>query len=519
MMQQTTSLSTNAKPLVLCILDGWGIAAPGPFNAISNSQTPHWDLLQATALTTSLACSGEAVGLPAGQMGNSEVGHMAIGCGRVLLQDLPRIDHAIASGELAQNNLIQQAKAAGQPVHLAGMLSDGGVHSHIAHILALIAILAPLPIYLHLFLDGRDTAPNSARQFLTMLQNCLTQYPQAQIASIGGRFYAMDRDQRYARTELMYAAMVGGEHGGARVVAQWEEAFVDSKGNDLSDEFVEPVVLQGYAGVQAGQTLLFANFRADRVRQLLAALVMPDFIGFARGNAPKWGMALSMMSYAEYFAPYVQPLFAQENVKASLGELLASHGLRQLRVAETEKYAHVTFFFSGGREQPFAGEERVLIPSPAVRTYDEQPAMSAEAITDKVVAAITAHSHEVIIINYANADMVGHSGNFAATCQAVEAIDQCLGRVMAAIEAQGGVLLVTADHGNAEQMIDNAGEHPHTAHTLNLVPLVIKAASYPQTDYRLQEGGLIDIAPTILAILGMEQPLVMGGKNLLHKVG
>jgi 2,3-bisphosphoglycerate-independent phosphoglycerate mutase len=509
--------SATPRPLVLCILDGWGHRTERADNGILQAKTPHWTRLMATSPHALLQASELFVGLPQGQMGNSEVGHMNIGAGRVVLQDLPRIDRAVEDGLLARNErlgaFIAKMKASGGTVHLMGLLSPGGVHSHQDHMAALAAICtkAGLPVAIHAFLDGRDTPPRSAKDYLTKFLADIGGQRGARIATVSGRYYAMDRDKRWDRVEKAYAALVEakGEPAGDPLAAV-EQSYVAGQG----DEFVLPTVVEGYDGMTDGDGILSANFRADRVREILGALLDPGFSGFTRPRLVRFAAAAGMTEYSTELNAFLSTLFPPENLTDTFGEVVSRADLTQLRIAETEKYAHVTFFFNGGREEPFPGEERILVPSPKVATYDLKPEMSAFEVTDKLVEVIAAERFDVIVLNYANTDMVGHSGDLAAAIKAVEAVDQCLGRVMAALEPVGGAMLITADHGNAEMMRDPATGQPHTAHTLNPVPIVL--FNPPPGIEGLSDGRLADIAPTLLAILGLEQPAAMTGRSLLR---
>jgi 2,3-bisphosphoglycerate-independent phosphoglycerate mutase len=501
------------RPVVLCILDGWGHARAGACNAVTLAKAPTWHRWMAEAPHGLIDASELAVGLPAGQMGNSEVGHMNIGAGRVVMQDLPRIDAAIDSGDLARNprllDYIARLKASGGRCHLLGLLSPGGVHSHQHHmaVLAKLIAAAGIEVLVHAFLDGRDTPPQSALEYLAAFAG---EAPEIAFATVGGRYYAMDRDKRWDRLALAYANLVAG--AGRR--APTPKAAVEAAyARGENDEFVSPTAIAGYAGMRDGDGILMANFRADRVRQLLAALLDPDFAGFVRQHRPAFAAALGMGEYAAPLNRFHAALFASDELRDTLGELVSKAGKCQLRIAETEKYAHVTFFFNGGEEKVFPGEERILVPSPHVATYDLQPEMSAYEMTDKLVAAIAGGSFDFIVVNFANTDMVGHSGKLAPAIAAVEAVDLCLGRLEKAVAAAGGALLVTADHGNAEMMCDPLTGGPHTAHTLNRVPLVL--ANAPAGVTGISDGRLADIAPTVLALMGMKQPASMTGHNLL----
>jgi 2,3-bisphosphoglycerate-independent phosphoglycerate mutase len=501
------------RPVLLCILDGWGHAAPGACNAVTLAKAPTWHRWMAEAPHALIDASELHVGLPEGQMGNSEVGHMNIGAGRVVMQDLPRIEAAIRSGALARNpallDFIAKLKTAGGRCHLLGLLSPGGVHSHQDHMAALANILrgAGIEVLVHAFLDGRDTPPRSAGPYLAAFAAAA---PGARFATLGGRYYAMDRDRRWERLALAYANLVEGQ--GLRG-PDAEAALNEAYGRGESDEFVLPTAIGGYAGMVNGDGLLMANFRADRVRQLLAALIDPDFEGFPRSRRPQLSAALGMASYSTDLDRFHGVMFPAEELTDTLGELLSRLGKRQLRIAETEKYAHVTFFFNGGEERQFPGEERILVPSPKVATYDLQPEMSAFEVTDKLAAAIDSGRFDFAVVNYANTDMVGHSGKLAPAIAAVEAVDACLARLETAIRRAGGAMLVTADHGNAEMMCDPLTGGPHTAHTLNRVPLVLVNA--PAGVGELEDGELADIAPTLLALMGLAQPAAMTGHSLL----
>ena len=501
---------TRPKPVVLCILDGWGDAPDSESNAIARARTPHWDRMQAECPRARLDASEHHVGLPDGQMGNSEVGHMNLGAGRVVLQDLPRIDAAIADGSLARHPdlvaFIERLRDSGGTAHIAGLMSPGGVHSHQDQIAALARYLgeAGIPVCVHALLDGRDTPPSSAREYLS---DFAAASGDARIATVCGRYFAMDRDKRWDRVERAYRLWVDGEGDRADDPQQAVQRAYDG---GTTDEFVEPTVIGDYAGMQDGDGLLMANFRADRAREILTALLDPGFDGFARTRRIEFGAALGLIEYADALNPFIPALFPAVDLEDVFGALLAAAGCRQLRIAETEKYAHVTFFFNGGREQVFDGEERILVPSPDVPTYDLKPEMSAVEVTDKLVEAVASGRFDFILVNYANTDMVGHTGNFDAAVKAVEAVDACLGRLRDAVSDAGGALLVTADHGNAEMMTDARAGTPHTAHTRNLVPVVLAGASGT-----LRDGRLADVAPTLLTLLNLPQPDAMGGQSLL----
>ncbi len=507
------------KPLVLAILDGWGEQPAGPDNAIALANTPCFDALKRDYPNTLINASELHVGLPEGQMGNSEVGHMNIGAGRVVMQDLPRIDAAINSGELAKNpallNYIAALKKTGGTCHVFGLLSDGGVHSHIDHFVYLANTVAGagVNVAIHACLDGRDTPPQSALGYLTTLESNLK--PGVTIATISGRYFGMDRDKRYERVEKAYDAMVGASATRFASAKAYVEA---SYASGTNDEFVLPGAAQDYTGMKDSDGLLCINFRADRVRQMLGALLDKNFHGFSRKRGVKFAATLGMCSYSEALDPLIPALFQPQALTDIFGEIIARNGLTQLRIAETEKYAHVTFFFNGGREEPFTGEERILIQSPKVATYDLKPEMSAYEVTDALEKAIGEERFDVIIVNYANTDMVGHSGDLQAAMKAVEAVDQCLARLSKAVLAKNGAMLITADHGNAECMYDHDTKQPHTAHTLHLVPAILVANELKGTRMQAYEGKLADVAPTLLDILDLPIPAVMSGQSLLRFV-
>jgi 2,3-bisphosphoglycerate-independent phosphoglycerate mutase len=504
--------SNHYKPVILAILDGWGHSANGANNAVALAKTPTMDMLGREFPNGLINASELHVGLPIGQMGNSEVGHMNIGSGRVVMQDLPRIDASIADGTLARNpqlqNFMAKVKKTTGIVHLMGLLSDGGVHSHQNHIVALADILAEngLQVKLHLFLDGRDTPPKSALGYVSNLEKSIEGINNISIATVSGRYYAMDRDNRWDRVQKPYDAMVLAQGEQAKNAI---DAVTKSYETGKNDEFVLPTVIADYAGMNNSDGLLMANFRADRVREILTLLLEKPVI--------KFSATLGMTEYSEKLTPLIPALFPSESLTNILGEIVANAGLKQLRIAETEKYAHVTFFFNGGREQEFAGEERILVPSPNVATYDLKPEMSAPEVTEKLLEAITNEKFDFIMVNYANTDMVGHTGDIQAAIKAVETVDNCLGKLVDAALAKGGALVVTADHGNAEQMFDDETKQPHTAHTLNLVPLIIAAENLRGRKIQINNRVLGDIAPTILEFLNLPQPIEMTGKSLLRE--
>jgi len=504
------------RPVVLCVLDGWGHRAECEDNAICQARTPVFDRWLKTWPHGLLNASELAVGLPSGQMGNSEVGHMNLGAGRVVMQDLPRIDQAVADGSLARNpalaDFIAALKASGGTCHLMGLLSPGGVHSHQDHIAALARIVAGagVRVAVHAFLDGRDPPPRSAPEYLRRFQADIAGAAPAAIATVCGRYYAMDRDKRWERVEAAWRALVAADCARAADAVRAVEA---SHAAGITDEFVKPAAIGAYAGMNDGDGVLMANFRADRAREILSALLDPAFDGFKRPRAVRFAAALGMVEYSAALNRLLGVLFPAARLANGLGEVVAKAGLRQLRIAETEKYAHVTFFFNGGEEAVFAGEERILVPSPKVATYDLKPEMAAFEVTDRLVEAIASGRFDLIVVNYANTDMVGHTGDLAAAIKAVEAVDRCLGRVEEAVRAAGGLMLVTADHGNAEMMHDPATGQAHTAHTMNLVPAILVNA--PPGVARLADGRLADVAPTLLELMGLERPAEMTGASLI----
>jgi 2,3-bisphosphoglycerate-independent phosphoglycerate mutase len=506
------------KPLVLLILDGFGWSTNEENNAIAMARTPNWDKLQQQGAFSLISCSGPVVGLPGGQMGNSEVGHLHIGAGRFLPQELSRVDGEITSGEFFSNPVlcmaVDQAMEKGNALHVLGLLSPGGVHSHERQIMAMVELAAKRglkKIYVHAFLDGRDVPPKSAASSIELLEAEFTQLGVGKIASIAGRFYAMDRDNRWDRVEKAYNQLIKGE--AEFKVDNAMQGLEDAYRRNETDEFVSPTIVldeqQQAISIGNEDSVVFMNFRADRAREISRAITEKDFTEFERGHPAHTGVFATLTQYHEDFDyPVAYPPF---EVKNGLGEVLSKLGLKQLRLSETEKYAHVTFFMNGGVEKAYPGEDRILIPSPKVKTYDLQPEMSAPEVTDKLVAAINEKKYDVIICNYANCDMVGHTGNLDAAVKAVEAVDEALGRLVPALQDAGGQMLLTADHGNIEKMVDEETGQPHTAHTTNKVPLVYFGGSK-----KLAEGGgLADLAPTMLEILGMEKPAEMTGRSLL----
>ena len=503
----------STKPVALVILDGFGWNDSPENNAVAQANLPNFDRLWATSPHAFLRTSGLAVGLPEGQMGNSEVGHLNIGAGRVVMQELPRIDTAIADGSLAKNpallSLIATLKQTGGTAHLMGLLSPGGVHSHQDQAVALAKILhgAGIPVTAHAWMDGRDTPPQSGAGYLAKFEAAIKGH--AQIGTVCGRYYAMDRDKRWERVQRAYDLIVAtkGAH-----FATAAEAVQAGYAAGTTDEFLLPASIGAYAGMKEGDGILSFNFRADRVREILTALLDPAFTSFPT-TTPKLSAALGMTAYSDALAPFMQTLFLPERMDDLLGEVVSNKGLKQIRMAETEKYPHVTYFFNGGREEPYPGEDRILVPSPKVATYDLQPEMSAAELAAKAVAAINERKYDLIVLNFANPDMVGHSGILSAAIKAVEAVDAGLGIIADSIAAQGGALLVTADHGNCEMMYDPETHGPHTAHTTNPVPVLCAGAP---AGAKLHDGILADIAPTLLALLGIEQPALMTGKSLIN---
>ncbi|HMM78061.1 MAG TPA: 2,3-bisphosphoglycerate-independent phosphoglycerate mutase [Gammaproteobacteria bacterium] len=504
-------------PVLLVVLDGWGYTDETRFNAIHAARTPHWDSLWQTSPHTLIRCSGLDVGLPDDQMGNSEVGHMHLGAGRLVYQDYTRISKAITDGDFFTNPVLRDAfelaAKTDRAVHLLGLLSPGGVHSHETHTVALIDFARRCGVrrlYIHAFLDGRDMPPKSAAPSIAFVEDRCTALGLGRIASLVGRYYAMDRNKTWERVQVAYALIVDGlaQHHAPTPLAGLEAAYARGE----TDEFVTATTIGERVRLEDGDVVVFTNFRADRARQLTSALTAADFPHFPRARVPRLGRYVTMTDYGAQF--HLPIAFPTVDLSKTFGEIVAAHGLRQLRIAETEKYAHVTFFFNGGQETPFPGEDRILVPSPKVATYDLKPEMSAIEVTDKLVAAIESREYDALICNYANADMVGHTGVFEAAVRCIETLDACLGRLVDACRRTGTEMLITADHGNAEQMraTPEATAEPHTAHTSNLVPLVYfgRAADIAPS------GTLSDVAPTLLALLGLPQPAEMTGKPLVQ---
>lgn len=501
------------KPIVLLILDGFGYRTEIEDNAIAAANTPRLDALMKDYAFGTIDASERMVGLPRGQFGNSEVGHLNIGAGRIVEQDITRIDVAVEENTLKDNAALQTAltQSAGKKLHLIGLLSDGGVHSHIAHFFAVLdaAVAAGVEtIVVHPFLDGRDTPPQSAEAYLIQLQDYVAAHPQVHIGAVVGRFFAMDRDNRWERVQTAYDALVG-------VATPFKadsavQALQDAYARGENDEFVQATAIEADMVIEDGDVVINMNFRADRAREITQALVNADFDGFERAKQPKIAYYTSLTSYGKQYTHPV--MFAPQSISNGLGEFVSAQGLTQLRIAETEKYPHVTYFFSGGREEPYAGEERILVPSPKVKTYDMQPEMNAPIVTQHIVDSVQNNRFDFIMCNFANGDMVGHTGVFDAAVKAVEALDTCVGQVVDAVLAAGGEVLITADHGNCENMFDHSNGQAHTQHTTQPVPFI-----YVGRKATIQTGGALrDIAPTLLAMAGLTPPAEMSGQNLIQ---
>ncbi|MGC8201497.1 2,3-bisphosphoglycerate-independent phosphoglycerate mutase [Aliiroseovarius sp. PTFE2010] len=514
---------SHPKPVVLCILDGWGLRAQTDANAVALSDTPNYDRIMSTCPNATLVTFGPDVGLPSGQMGNSEVGHTNIGAGRVVAMDLGQIDLAIENGSFFDNQAIidfaAKVKSAGGTAHLMGVISDGGVHGHIEHTLAAAKAVTDqgVPVVIHAITDGRDVAPKSANGFMSDLMNRLPKG--ATIGTVIGRYFAMDRDNRWDRVEAAFRAMTNyaGSNdadypcGGRYLEAT--DAVQAAYDRGETDEFIKPSVLAGYQGFKDGDGFFCLNFRSDRAREILRAIADPDFDAFDVSARPNWSALLGMVEYSVEHNEFMSTAFPKREIVNTLGEWVAKHDLTQFRLAETEKYPHVTFFLNGGKETPETGEDRFMPSSPNVATYDLQPEMSAGEVTDKFVAAIEA-GYDLIVVNYANPDMVGHTGDLDAAIAACEAVDQGLGRVLAALQAAGGAMVLCADHGNCETMVDPETGGPHTAHTTNLVPIAVIGADGVTG---VKDGRLADVAPTLLDLMGLEKPGEMTGQSLLVK--
>lgn len=513
-------MSELAKTMTLIILDGWGYSEETEFNAIHQANTPVWDQIWANYPHTFLRCSGPEVGLPASQMGNSEVGHLNLGAGRVVYQEFTRISRSIKTGSFFSNNTLTQAIdtaiETGKAVHILGLLSPGGVHSHQEHIQAFARLAVERgakDVYLHAFLDGRDTPPKSATTSLEAMDKEFEELGNGRIASIIGRYFAMDRDHRWPRIQSAYNLLTLGkaEFKAPNAVAGLEMAYERGE----TDEFISATAIvpdgSDPVRIEDGDVIVFMNYRSDRARQITRPFIEEDFDGFERISKPKLGTFISLTEYKKDF--HIPVAFPPEHITNSFGEYISSIGLHQLRIAETEKYAHVTFFFNGGDETAFPGEDRILIPSPDVATYDLKPEMSAAEVTDKLCEAIRSGKYDAIICNYANSDMVGHTGKFDATIKAIETLDQCLKQVLEALKETGGEALITADHGNAERMRDPDSGQAHTAHTHNVVPIVYVGRPAEPDD---SQGSLADVSPTMLYLMGLEIPSNMRGHSLMH---
>jgi 2,3-bisphosphoglycerate-independent phosphoglycerate mutase len=501
------------KPVALIIMDGFGISSETKGNAVANAHKPNLDRLMQKYPNTIITASGLAVGLPKGQMGNSEVGHLNLGAGRIVYQDYTRISLAVEEKKLAENKILAgtMEKARGKKLHFLGLLSDGGVHSHNTHLYALLEMAKERglkDIYIHAVLDGRDVPPKSALVYFQELEAKM-QFPGVgKVATVAGRYYTMDRDKRWERVEQGYRAMTKGQGNNAKTP---EQAVTDGYSRGESDEFLKPTIVDPQGLIEDGDSIIFFNFRPDRAREITRAFVDPNFKEFER-----LPIKVNFTCMTQYDATIDAPVaFGPENLDDTLGEIVSREGLKQLRIAETEKYAHVTYFFNGGKELPNPGEDRVLIPSPKVATYDLQPEMSAYQVTDVVIERIRSGTYHLIILNFANPDMVGHTGIFEAAVKAVETVDACVGRVVDEVLAQGGAVLLTADHGNAEKMIDLETGQPHTAHTTNPVPFVLILDD--EKEHQLRKGGILaDVAPTILGLMGIPVPTAMTGKSLIQ---
>ena len=504
---------TAPRPVMLVILDGWGLRDDPADNGTKQARTPNYDRLMAASPNAKLSPSGYDVGLPDGQMGNSEVGHLNIGAGRVVMQDLPRITKAVEDGSLAAmqplQNVMAALKASGGRCHLMGLISPGGVHSHQDHGVAIARVLASagVPVVVHAITDGRDTPPQAGANYLANFIADLS--PGVSVGTVCGRYFAMDRDNRWERVSQAYELMVEGKGAHAADPLSVLNQAYDA---GVGDEFVPATAIGAYDGMRDGDALVCFNFRADRVREILAAFLLEDFTGFVRSRRPKLAACVGLTFYSRELDPFLQTMFAPQDLSKALGEVVAEAGRTQLRMAESEKYPHVTYFLNGGREAPYTGEDRIMVPSPKVATYDLQPEMSAPELTDKAVEAIRSGKYDLIVLNFANPDMVGHTGSLPAVVKAIETVDTGLGRIATAIDQAGGALLVTADHGNCELMKDPTTGGPHTAHTTNPVPVFLVGGEARS----LHDGRLADLAPTLLALLGIPQPAAMTGHALFE---
>ena len=511
------SSATKRRPVVLCILDGWGWRSEVSENAIALASTPVFDRLMTECPTAFLRTSGMDVGLPNDQMGNSEVGHLNLGAGRVVNQDILRITAAIEDDTLARKaqlaELISKMSHSDGTCHLMGLISPGGVHSHQDQIVALAKILndAGVKVSIHAFLDGRDTPPQSAANYIKQFSGIIDSLDLVSIATVGGRFYAMDRDNRWDRIAKAYRVIVSAEGDSVKDPLT---LIKTSYNQNVSDEFILPTVIEGYDGMKDGDAVLMGNFRADRVRQILSALLDPKFDGFERPETITLNCATGLVEYSEALNQFMKSIFLPESLDKIFPEVISNAGLKQFRIAETEKYAHATFFFNGGIETPYPGEDRMLIPSPNVATYDEKPEMSAGEVTARLVDAVKSDKYDFIFVNYANPDMVGHTGKLPAAIKAIETVDQCLGLLEKAMVVSGGALLITADHGNAETMTDPETGNPFTSHTTNVVPAIL--VNSPQKNMLLENGKLADVAPTLMTLMAIDQPPEMTGRSLIR---
>ncbi|AXC48520.1 2,3-bisphosphoglycerate-independent phosphoglycerate mutase [Paracoccus suum] len=512
-----TPTPAHPRPVMLCILDGWGIGAIPEYSAPAQADTPVMDRLLAQDPHATLTTFGPDVGLPRGQMGNSEVGHTNIGAGRVVAMDLGQIDLALEDGSFAANSalgaFVAALKASGGTAHLMGVASNGGVHGHIAHLIgaARAIVEAGVPVIIHAITDGRDVPPSSALGFVTELAGALPEG--ARIGTVIGRYWAMDRDNRWERIARATDAIL---HGKGTPAPDGPTAVADAHAAGTTDEFIEPAVIAGYTGPRDGDGFFCLNFRADRAREIMAALAAPDFTAFDPGRRPAWAAVMGMADYSALHDLYMSAMYPKRQITNTLGAWVASHGLRQIRIAETEKYPHVTFFLNGGREAPEVGEDRVMRPSPKVATYDLAPEMAAEEVTESVVDAITQGDYDLIVVNFANPDMVGHTGSLPAAIRACAAVDSGLGRIIAALDAARGAAVICADHGNCELMVDPATGGPHTAHTLNPVPVIVHGGP---AGTHLRDGRLADLAPTVLDLMGLAPPPEMTGTSLIQREG
>jgi len=513
----SSETSNSGKgPVILCVLDGWGWRSETSENAIALAKTPNFDRMFSEYPTAFLKTSGLDVGLPKGQMGNSEVGHLNLGAGRIVNQDIVRIDAAIESGKLSIDStitkLITNVNEKNSTCHLMGLISPGGVHSHQNQIAALAKILneAGVRVVIHAFLDGRDTPPKSAKEHMRQFLFDIKKYKNVKIGTVSGRFFSMDRDNRWQRIETAYSAIVAakGEYTPNPIIA-----IENNYKKNVGDEFIIPNIIGNYSGIQDGDAILMANFRADRVREILTAFLDPKFKGFKRSKTVSISTAVGLVEYSNNLNKFMVPIFPPVKLKNIFAKIISDAGMKQFRIAETEKYAHVTFFFNGGIETPFPGEERLLIPSPSVNTYDQKPEMSAREVTDSLCDAVNSKKFDFIFVNYANPDMVGHTGILKAAILAISTVDECLGRLEKSIKNTGGTLFITADHGNAETMVSPDTGNPFTSHTKNVVPAILIESDKPKG--RLLDGRLADVAPTLLQLMSIPKPSQMTGDSLL----